>query len=151
MRPWQYAMQLAASYAKVMPSDKPQHLDIENRDDLMRIMQRFYQLMLDDKELAPIFTDVAQIHLEEHLPVLVDFWEGILFGSGNYRNNPMAIHLDLNRKFPLTKRHFDIWLRYFNQSVDELFKGERADQMKVRAMSIATVMQIKMVQANATG
>jgi hemoglobin len=35
---------------------------------------------------------------------------------------------------------------YFNNTVDELFEGEKAFIAKERAQSIATVMQIKLVQ-----
>jgi hemoglobin len=126
-------------------------MDIEGRADLLRIMERFYELMLADDELRPIFTEVAPVHLEEHLPLLADFWEGILFGAGNYRNNPIAIHLNINRRYPLTQRHFELWLRYFNRAVEERHSGEVAHLMKTRALSIATVMQIKMAQADAAG
>lgn len=122
--------------------------DIIGRDDLLGIMQQFYELMLADDELRHIFTDVARIDLEEHLPVLVDFWEGILFGTGSYNNNPMAVHIDLHRKHPLTPRHFELWLDYFNKAVDAAHSGETAQLMKTRALSIATVMQLKVMQAD---
>jgi hemoglobin len=122
-------------------------LDVATRDDLALLMSQFYVVMLKDEELAPIFTDVARIHLETHLPVLVDFWEGILFSTGNYAGNPMAIHIALHRQYPLTKRHFELWLGYFTTTVDAYFKGEKADMMKIRALSIATVMQIKLMQS----
>jgi len=34
----------------------------------------------------------------------------------------------------------------FNQTIDELFEGEKAEQAKQRALSIATVMQINIAQ-----
>ena len=55
-------------------------------------------------------------------------------------------HLVLHQQSPLTKQHFVTWLRYFKESVDELFEGEKAFQAKERATSIATVMQIKISQ-----
>ena len=41
---------------------------------------------------------------------------------------------------------FQIWLNHFNNSVDENFKGEKAERIKTQALSIATVMQIKIAQ-----
>lgn len=134
-----------APTAKDMFPDKAGLRDVQNWDDLLLVMTRFYELMLSDEELRPIFTDVAKIHLESHLPMLADFWDGILFGSDRYRNNPMAVHLDLHRKHPLTARHFELWLYYFNAAVDGCFHGETAHVMKTRAQSIATVMQIKVM------
>jgi hemoglobin len=58
----------------------------------------------------------------------------------------MQPHLDIHQKSPLEKHHFQTWLTYFNQSVDELFEGEKAFRAKERALSIATVMQIKVSQ-----
>jgi hemoglobin len=132
-----------------MPSESK--ADISDRDDLLRLMGVFYEKMLADPQLAPIFTEVVRIDLDTHLPVLVDFWDGILFGGDRYRNNAMAIHLELHKRSPLTQRHFDLWLGHLNESVDELFSGEKAHLLKTRALSIATVMRIKTVQADGLG
>lgn len=120
--------------------------DIENRDDLLVLMEQFYKKLLADDSINYLFTDIAKIDLEHHLPVLVDFWDGILFQSDTYKKNAMQPHLDLHRKSPLQKHHFDTWLNYFTQTVDELFGGEKAFLAKERARSIATVMQIKTIQ-----
>ncbi len=42
--------------------------------------------------------------------------------------------------------HFQRWILLFNETVDELFKGEKAELIKQRALSISTVMQIKILQ-----
>ena len=55
----------------------------------------------------------------------------------------LQIHKDLNEKTVLNAGHFQIWLAYFNKTVDENFKGEFAEKIKVKALSIATVMQLK--------
>ena len=59
----------------------------------------------------------------------------------------MKIHLDLHLKTPLSKEHFEVWLTYFNTTVDELFEGKNALMAKQRAKSVATVMQIKIAQS----
>jgi hemoglobin len=120
--------------------------DIENRDDLLLLMQQFYKKLLLDGSISYLFTDVAKIKLEHHLPVLVDFWDSILFQTGTYQKNAMQPHLDLHQKSPLQKHHFETWLRYFKESVDELFTGNNAFLIKERATSIATVMQIKTIR-----
>ncbi len=120
--------------------------DIENRDDLLLLVTKFYEKLLSDDTISYIFTDVAQIDLKHHFPVLVDFWDAILFQSDTYRKNAMQPHLDLHFKSPLQKHHFETWLRYFKESVDENFEGETAFLAKERATSIATVMQIKVSQ-----
>jgi truncated hemoglobin YjbI len=56
----------------------------------------------------------------------------------------LEIHLDLNRKIKISSAHFAIWLHYFNPTIDENFEGQIAENMTKRALSIATVMKIKM-------
>ena len=118
--------------------------DIQNRADLELLIGSFYQKLLQDDKVNFIFTDIAKINLEHHLPILVDFWEQIVFNTGNYRNNPLQVHFDLNKKFKLTPEHFSIWLQHFMATVDALFAGENAEKTKTRALSIANVMQIKL-------
>jgi len=121
--------------------------DIASREDLLLLVTRFYEKLLSDNSISYLFTDVAEIKLEHHLPVLVDFWDSILFQSDTYRKNAMQPHLDLHTKSPLQPRHFETWLLYFKEAVDEYFAGEKAFLAKERATSIATVMKIKIQQA----
>lgn len=118
--------------------------DVETREDLHLLMSEFYVKLLKDPKVNFIFTEVAKIDLEPHLLELVDFWEQMLFNTGSYRKNVLQIHLDINEKIKLSEAHFTIWLNYFNLTIDENFSGQIAENMKTRALSIATVMKIKM-------
>jgi hemoglobin len=120
--------------------------DIKDRDDLFMLVERFYEKLLSDHSINYLFTDIAKIDLAHHLPVLVDFWDSILFQSDTYQKNAMQPHINLHHKSPLQPQHFETWLRYFNETVDELFEGEKAFLAKERALSIATVMKIKLIQ-----
>lgn len=120
--------------------------DIETREDLLQLVTRFYEKLLADDSINYLFTEVAKIDLQHHLPVLVDFWDTILLGSDTYRKNAMQPHIDLHQKSSFTDHHFDTWLRYFTETVNELFEGEKAFLAKERATSIATVMKIKIRQ-----
>jgi len=118
--------------------------DIQNREDLHLVMSEFYLKLLADSKINYLFTEVAKIDLAPHLLELVDFWEQILFDKGSYRKNVLQIHTDLNQQSKLSEEHFTIWLNYFNSTIDENFAGQTAENMKTRALSIATVMKIKM-------
>ena len=120
--------------------------DISNREDLLQLLTLFYTKLLADKSISYLFTDVAKIDLPHHMDTLVHFWDSVLFQNEVYRKNAMQPHLILHQKSPLQKHHFQTWLSYFNESVDELFHGERATLAKERALSIATVMEIKVSQ-----
>ncbi|MEE9409184.1 MAG: group III truncated hemoglobin [Polaribacter sp.] len=119
--------------------------DISSRKDLKRIITKFYDLLLVDKKMIPFFEDiVAQNHLEEHLEIITDFWNDILFDTTTYKNNTMQKHIDKNAFIKFEKEHFAIWTSYLFQTIDANFSGIIAHNMKNRATSIATVMQLKM-------
>lgn len=120
--------------------------DIQNREDILLLMQHFYNKLLKDLSISYLFTDIAKIDLAHHLPILVDFWDSLLFRSDTYQKNAMLPHMSLHQKSPLQKHHFETWLTYFKETVDELFEGEIAFLAKERATSIATVIQIKVRQ-----
>jgi hemoglobin len=120
--------------------------DITGREDLLLLVTCFYEKLLVDKSISYFFTDIAKIDLPHHLNILVDFWDNILFQKDVYRKNAMQPHLVLHQQSPLQKHHFETWLCYFNETVDELFSGEKSFLAKERALSIATVMQIKLSQ-----
>ena len=117
--------------------------DIETQDDLYFLVDNLYQRLLSDSSISYIFTDVVKIKLEEHLPILVTFWSQAIFDTGGYFNNLTKIHLDINEKEKLTLELFTIWLNHFNAAVDDNFIGNNAEKIKTQALSLATVMQIK--------
>ena len=49
--------------------------DIETRTDIDLIMRVFYERALADEVIGFIFSDVAHLDLERHLPIIGDFWE----------------------------------------------------------------------------
>ena len=117
--------------------------DIENREDINALMRSFYQRAIGDEVIGYIFTDVAKLDLEHHLPIIGDFWETLLFGSGNYQKhgrNPLQVHALLNLKTPLFPKHFRRWLEIFTETIDEMFTGTRAEFAKSRAEAIANRM-----------
>ncbi|MEM7360623.1 MAG: group III truncated hemoglobin [Pseudomonadota bacterium] len=120
--------------------------DVENRDDVSLIVADFYAEMLLDPIIGYIFTDVAKIDLESHLPIITDFWADVLFKQKKYRNNTLQKHLDLHQKIPLTPGHFTRWLYLFNRAVDANFAGTRADTMKQRAELVAEAISAAIAQ-----
>jgi len=119
------------------------HRDIRDRGDVEKLVTRFYERIIVDDVIGYIFTLYANINLDEHLPILTDFWESILFDVPVYKrgSKAMNVHIDLAKRVPLRKQHFTRWLYLFNSTVDELFTGERALKAKNRASSIAETMQ----------
>lgn len=112
--------------------------DIETRDDIIKLVDTFYEKIGADPMLGPAFNDVAKIDWPSHLPRMYDFWETILFGRPLYKGNPAEVHNQLSEKMKnhgteLTREHFDHWINLFQETVDELFEGERANRAKKSA------------------
>ncbi len=120
--------------------------DIENRTDIESLIRSFYEKVKTDETIGYIFNDIVKVNWEKHFPVMFDFWENVLFYTGNYDGNPVEIHQHLNRVIPLTATHFKQWNKLFSQTVDELFEGTTAMLAKQKAVSISTVMQIKILK-----
>lgn len=119
--------------------------DISDRSDIELLMDTFYKKALLDDTIGFLFTDIAKLNLEKHLPIICNFWESALFQKPVYKGNVLAVHENLNELHTLNEDHFNVWLKRFNETVDELFEGNNADQIKIRALSIATVMRSKIL------
>jgi hemoglobin len=117
--------------------------DIENRSDIAKLINTFYDKVKTDEVIGFIFNDIAKVNWEKHLPVMYGFWENIIFFKNTYSGNPMLVHLHLNEIIKLREEHFERWLQLFTNTVDELFEGKKAALAKEKAISIATIMKTK--------
>jgi hemoglobin len=111
--------------------------DIETRADCERLVRAFYSRALVDPIIGFIFTDVAKLDLEAHVPRIASFWETILLGAQTYGGGAFRPHALLHRKVPLRSGHFERWLVLWRDTVDELFEGPRATLAKSHAERVA--------------
>ena len=111
--------------------------DIETEEDIERLVRTFYGRALTDPIIGFIFTDVAKLDLEEHVPQITAFWETILLDAQSYSGGVFGKHAELHAKVTLREGHFERWLQLWFGSVDELFAGEKANQAKVHALRVA--------------
>ena len=70
--------------------------DIENREDCERLVRAFYGRALDDPIIGWLFTDVAKLDLEAHVPQIASFWETILLGAQSYGGGAFRPHAALH-------------------------------------------------------
>lgn len=117
--------------------------DIKNRADIEKLVSVFYNKVKEDDVISYFFNDVAKTNWENHMPKMCEFFENILFSSGNYDGNPMLAHEELHKKSEVKEKHFIHWGNLFDATVDELFKGEKANEIKLRCVNIAVAMMHK--------
>ena len=92
--------------------------DIETRADVERLVRAFYGRALTDPIIGWIFTDIAQLDLEAHVPEIASFWETILLGAQSYSGGPFRPHAELHLRAGLRGGHFQRWLALWEASVD---------------------------------
>ena len=117
--------------------------EISSRADIERLVTAFYARLMKNRDIGHFFTQVVELDLAKHIPRIVDFWESILFQSGGYDGDPMAVHINLNKRSPMEAGHFGEWVLQFCTTVDEMYSGEKAELAKQRAYAIASLMQVK--------
>jgi hemoglobin len=122
--------------------------DIRNREDIATLINAFYEQIKVNPVIGHFFTDVVKVNWEKHLPKMYDFWEGIVFGSSEYSGNPINVHKNVHAMHAFSKQDFDEWVKLFKSTVDAMYQGDNAELIKQRALSIATVMQLKVIHNN---
>ena len=86
--------------------------DITTRKDIEALITCFYELSFQDERLGKIFKEISPLHLETHIPLVADFWEGILNGINEEEWNPK-----LDKKI------------YQNYSIEDVEKGKLANKL----------------------
>ncbi|MFT5575105.1 MAG: hemoglobin [Bermanella sp.] len=123
-----------------MPIPTP---DLDSPERIREFVEAFYDKLLKDERLAPIFLDVAAVDIREHFPRIQAYWEKLLLGSSDYDRHTMNIHRQLHSKQALTDADFERWLDYFITTADAQFSGERTE----RAKRVATQITLNMRKA----
>ncbi|TSD66260.1 group III truncated hemoglobin [Inquilinus sp. KBS0705] len=117
-------------------SDQPQILAL---NDIKLLVDTFYRRIQTDDLLGPIFEQRIQGKWPIHLEKMYRFWQTVLLGDHTYFGSPFPPHAQL----PVDHTHFDRWMNLFNQTIDELFTGDKADEAKWRAAKMAEMFQHK--------
>ena len=110
--------------------------DISSKYDITKLVLTFYEKVNKDDELSPFFKD---LDFEVHMPKMIHFWSFALLNEPGYTTNVVEKHLHM----PLKEVHFERWLTLFNETIDEHFSGELANQAKQRAQLIGWTIKSK--------
>ena len=111
--------------------------DIIDKTDITELVDQFYTKVLENEILKPHFKG---LDFASHKPKMVHFWSFVLLNEPGYTTNVFDKHKHLH----IDKTHFAEWLRLFNQTVDDLFDGEKANDVKSRATVLAWTFGEKM-------
>lgn len=120
-----------------MSKKEHQTKDILTEADVELLVNTFYDKVRRDDMLADIFNGIIKDNWGVHLKRMTDFWSTILLYTRTYKDDPLPKHLPL----PIGQEHFERWLSLFNETIDELFEGQIAENARKRANSIARIMK----------
>ena len=115
--------------------------DLNTPDHIAAFLRRFYDKVLADAHLAPIFVEGAGIDLPQHLAIIESYWCKMLLGAPGYDRHTMNIHRAVHQRHAFTAADFDRWLAYFEASLDEAHQGPCTDRARKVARSIAGNMK----------
>ncbi|BCS32419.1 hypothetical protein TBR22_A16330 [Luteitalea sp. TBR-22] len=118
--------------------------DLATRADIDVLLRRFYSRAMADDLIGYLFTEVAHLDLDHHLPRIGNFWEQLLFQRPVYVGQPIAVHFPLHEAATLQPAHFQRWWRLWDESIASLFEGPMADQARTRAATISESMQYRL-------
>ncbi|MDQ2718307.1 MAG: group III truncated hemoglobin [Bacteroidota bacterium] len=113
--------------------------DIIDLDDIKLLVNTFYGKVKEDSLIGPIFNERIQNRWPQHLAKMYTFWQTVLLGEHTYYGSPFPPHAEL----PVERHHFERWLSLFSETINELFKGDKAKEALWRADKMAEMFQYK--------
>lgn len=105
---------------------------------IRRLVETFYDRVIRDPELGPIFQKALSGRWSKHLALMVDFWSSVALRTGRYQGKPQAAHMGMS----LTPELFSRWLALFEETARELCEPDAAAFFVDRAQRIAESLQI---------
>jgi len=118
--------------------------DISDVNDIKFLVDEFYKKVVKDDLISHFFTIVVNFDWNVHIPIMVSFWETVIFGKASYKGNPMLKHIELDKLSKLELKHFERWLELWKGTVNEHFAGKHADTAIKKAETIASLIQSKL-------
>jgi hemoglobin len=114
--------------------------DLAGPADVHDLVVDFYREVVLDELLAPVFDEVAEVDWAEHIPRLVDYWNGILLDAGTRRGSVTAVHRQLHAAAPVDVGHCVRWLELWARCLAARWEGPNA----TRALEHARALMIGM-------
>lgn len=113
--------------------------DITTLNDIQLMVDSFYGKVHEDNILADIFNNIIEDRWPQHLEKMYRFWQTVLLEEHTYYGSPFLPHA----KLPVEANHFERWLKLFNETVDNLFEGEKATRAKWQGERMAELFLSK--------
>lgn len=114
--------------------------DITTKNDIEKVVHYFYEKVKKDDLIGHFFNESMIINWKRHIDKMNEFWENVLFYTGEYNGDPLNTHKEFHKRFPTNPQHFERWKILFDDTLNELFEGPNTEKMRAHAKAIADVM-----------
>lgn len=111
-----------------------------NKENIDLLVTNFYTKVLENETISPFFIKKLGKKIDskvwqKHIVLISDFWYTVSTGKGTYNGSPFAPHLQIDG---LKRESFEMWLKLFFETLDEIFVEEIANAFKERSSIIAS-------------
>ncbi|MFN4885760.1 MAG: group III truncated hemoglobin [Bacteroidota bacterium] len=110
--------------------------DIVSKEDVVILVNAFYERVLQDDVLGPFF---KHVNFEKHKPKMIHFWSFVLLDEPGYTTNITEVHQHLHANM----QAYMHWNDLFSETVNAHFTGPNAEAAKLRAHTLAWTMGTK--------
>lgn len=105
---------------------------------IKKFVNHFYNVVHDDKILAPYFLNQMTVTWDEHLEKMYNFWSAILLKTHRFKGRPMPAHTKLTG---LQQSDFLHWLIVFEKTIKACCPPESVPHIMKKAHMIANSLQ----------
>lgn len=115
--------------------------DTITAEQVSLLVDRFYERVRSDEQLAPLFAEHMSLDWSDHLPRMKAFWRSVLLKTGEYKGKPVPAHTKMTN---VEIADFEHWLDLFGTTVQEVFAPEAQSVVIAAAQRIATSLWLAM-------
>ncbi|WP_198946586.1 group III truncated hemoglobin [Kiloniella majae] len=108
-------------------------------ETIHRMVHSFYDRVRQDPLLKDVFNNSIGDQWDPHLATMCRFWSSVLLTSGQYKGNPMMVHMKVDG---IKRDLFARWLELFQETNQQLFTPEIADHIQEKAERIAQSLML---------
>ncbi len=111
-----------------------------NEAYISTLVDTFYERVLADPVLGPIFDKAINDNWAPHLKTMKAFWASVALSTGQYSGKPVPAH---KKHSAIESEHFAIWLSLFEQTLkDTAPSADAVPYFMERANRIAQSLQL---------
>lgn len=118
-----------------------QRPDPDVREQIDTFVDAFYERVLLDPLLAPLFIELARIELSEHLPRIKAYWRKMLLGDSDYQRHMMRKHREVDARQVFADEHYQRWLSLFEETLSRHPLGAQTGRASELARRVAGNMR----------